>query len=105
MIGDKGMKVLELAVYEIPKSDEGMRNLLEFNEKVKEYWEERLKEFNVKRTVWMDGTGKYYSMYEYASYHAFAQFQDDEEIQRIISGHFRLVSNGKREILREFFVS
>ncbi len=98
------MKVLELATYEGPKSDEGLKKLYEFNEKVKKYWEARLKEFKVNRTVWSDGTGTYYSIYEYASYQTFAQFQDDEETQRIISGHFRLVSNGKRKVLREVVI-
>ena len=98
------MKVLELATYDGPKSDEGLKKLLEFNERAKEYWDERLKEFGVRRTVWSDGTGKYYSMYEYASYQDFAQFHDDEETQRIISGHFRLVSNRKRKVLREVVI-
>jgi hypothetical protein len=98
------MKVLELATYEGPKSDEGLKKLHEFNEEVKKYWDERLKEFKVNRTVWSDGTGKYYSMYEYASYQTYAQFHDDEETQRIISGHFRLVSNGKRRVLREVVI-
>jgi hypothetical protein len=69
---------------------------------VAKYWDERLKEFDVRRTVWTDGTGKIFSLYEYASYQTYAQFHDDEETQRIISGHFRLVNNGKRKLLRQY---
>jgi len=95
------VKVLELVTWEDPKSDEGLKKYHEFNEKVTEYWDERLKKHNVKRSVWSDGTGKIYGLYEFESYEAYAKFEDDEETQKIISGHFRLVNNGKRKVLRE----
>lgn len=94
------MKVLVLATWDKPKSEEGLKKLRASNQKYGEHRTEKNKKHNVKSTGWTDGTGKVYWMTEFESYEAFAKYMDDEEDQIIMTNFWRNVKNGKIEVLR-----
>ena len=95
------MKVLVLTTWELPKSFEGLKKRNEYNEKHKQYWIERYEKYNVKNSIWTDGTGKVYSLLEFESYGDYAKFMDDEELQRKFAQWCRVVNNAKVNVLRE----
>jgi hypothetical protein len=94
------MKVALLMTWENFKSDEGLKKYYDYGDETREYRTERRKKFNVKRSVWSDGTGKMYAVYEFESYDAYAKYMDDEEIQRIWINTFRTVKNAEMKVLR-----
>ena len=97
------MKVLLLTTYENPKSEEGLKKRNEFFEKHGSVFSERRKKYNVKFSLWTDGTGKMYMLDEFESYGNFAKYMDDEELHRKNVQWCRVVNNVKFKVLRESF--
>jgi hypothetical protein len=99
------MKVLVVASWENPKSDEGLKEYYEYNSKYNEYNEKRYEKYNVRVTNWGDGTGKMYYLQEFQNYEDYANYMDDEEYQKMMIHFFRIVKNGKTKVLREGVVA
>jgi hypothetical protein len=97
---DEEMKVLQLATWENPKCEEGRKKYYECMDKHRKYWIERQEKYNVKASLWTDGTGKMYNMREFESYEDYAKFMDDEEFQYSAIDFFRTVNNAKVKVLR-----
>jgi hypothetical protein len=82
------------------KCEEGRKKYYECIAKHSKYWAERLDKYNVKRSLWSDGTGKMYNLREFESYEVYAKFMDDEELQYTNIDFFRTVNNAKVKLLR-----